>query len=165
MIVELILDSDGNHFLFSPIFDRTPVSRDLDCYSLAKVSEILAGADILSDANICDVFCMAGRPLSRYNAGENPPIKAVQPATTAHLVTTCGGINTFWEKWENISEVREMLRTLPGQNSKKMLPHMRQHFVEANILSTPTFCQRKFFCRRQHFLDVNILSTPTFCRR
>ncbi len=46
-VCELILDSDGDHFLFSPIFDRTPVSRDIDCYSLAKISEILASADIL----------------------------------------------------------------------------------------------------------------------
>jgi hypothetical protein len=48
------MDSDGDHFLFSSIFCRTPVSRDSDCYGLAKISEILA------DANICDVFCMAG---------------------------------------------------------------------------------------------------------
>ncbi len=33
---------------------------DIDCYSLAKISEISAGADIV-DANICDIFCMAGQ--------------------------------------------------------------------------------------------------------
>ncbi len=37
-----------NAFLLLPLFDRMPVSRDIDCYSLAKFSEILAGADILS---------------------------------------------------------------------------------------------------------------------
>jgi hypothetical protein len=53
---------------------------------------------------------------------------------------------------------------------------MRQHFVDANILLTPTFCRLEYFteakilltrifCRRQHFVDMNILSTPTFCRR
>jgi hypothetical protein len=36
---------------------------------------------------------------------------------------------------------------------------MLQHFVDAEILSTP------IFCRRQHFVDANILSTRTFCRR
>ncbi len=41
-VSKLILDGDGDHFLFSPIFSRTPVSRDNDCYSLAKTSEILA---------------------------------------------------------------------------------------------------------------------------
>jgi hypothetical protein len=42
------LDSDGDCFLLLPLFERTPVSRDIDCYSLAKISEILEGADILS---------------------------------------------------------------------------------------------------------------------
>ncbi len=45
---KLILDSDGDHFLFSPIFCMTSVSRYIDCYSLAKISEILVDADILS---------------------------------------------------------------------------------------------------------------------
>ncbi len=40
--------SDGDCFLLLPLFDRMPVSRDIDCYSLAKFSEILADADILS---------------------------------------------------------------------------------------------------------------------
>ncbi len=35
-VCELILDSDGDHFLFLPLFDRTPVSRYIDCYSLVK---------------------------------------------------------------------------------------------------------------------------------
>jgi hypothetical protein len=38
-VCELILDSDGDHFLFLPLFDRTPVSRYIDCYSLVKISE------------------------------------------------------------------------------------------------------------------------------
>jgi hypothetical protein len=37
-VCKLILDSDGDHFLFSLLFDRTPVSRYIDCYSLAKIS-------------------------------------------------------------------------------------------------------------------------------
>jgi hypothetical protein len=39
-----VLDSDGDCFLPLPIFDRIPVSRDTDCSSLAKISEILEGA-------------------------------------------------------------------------------------------------------------------------
>ena len=46
-VYKLTLDSDGDHVFFSPIFCRTPVSRYIDCYSLAKISEILVGADIL----------------------------------------------------------------------------------------------------------------------
>jgi hypothetical protein len=40
----MISDSDGDYFLLLPIFDGTPVSRDIDCCSLAKISEILADA-------------------------------------------------------------------------------------------------------------------------
>jgi hypothetical protein len=56
------LDSDGDHFLFSPIFDRIPVSRDIDCYSLAKLVKSWR-VRYFVDANICDVLCMA----SQYN--------------------------------------------------------------------------------------------------
>jgi hypothetical protein len=92
------LDSDGDCFLLLPLFDRTPVSRDIDCYSLAKISEILAGADIL----LMPLFVMFlhGGPvqISRYSAGENPPMKAGRPAATAHLVTAHEEYNTFREK-------------------------------------------------------------------
>ena len=30
-VEKLILDSDGYRFLLLPIFDRVPVSRDIDC--------------------------------------------------------------------------------------------------------------------------------------
>jgi hypothetical protein len=36
VVYKLILDSDGDYFLFSPIFCRRPVSRYIDCYSLLK---------------------------------------------------------------------------------------------------------------------------------
>jgi hypothetical protein len=92
------LDSDGYHFLFSPIFDRAPVSRDIDCYSLAKISEILAGADILSTAIFVTFSAWQAGTIIQYSAGESPPIKAGRPAATTHLVTARGEINTFWEK-------------------------------------------------------------------
>ncbi len=50
-----------------PIFDRTPVSRDIDCYSLAKISEILVGADILSTP----IFVT----FSAWWAGTNKPVQ------------------------------------------------------------------------------------------
>jgi hypothetical protein len=34
--------------LFSSLFDRTPVSRYIDCCSWVKISEFYADADILS---------------------------------------------------------------------------------------------------------------------
>jgi hypothetical protein len=56
-VQKLISDSYSDCFLLLPIFYRRPVSRDIDCYILAKISEILVGVD----SNICDDFCMAGR--------------------------------------------------------------------------------------------------------
>jgi hypothetical protein len=74
-VYKLILDSDGVPFLFSPIFCRMPVSRYVDCYSLAKISETLAGQ----------------RQYLTYSEGESPPIKAGQPEATPHLATACEG--------------------------------------------------------------------------
>jgi hypothetical protein len=53
---------------------------------------------------------------------------------------------------------------------------MRQHFVDAYILSTARFCRRQcfvdtnvllapIFCRRQYIVAANILSPPIFCQR
>ena len=81
-----------------PIFDGMPVSRDIDCYSLVKISEILAAADILSTPIFVTFSAWRDGTISRYSAGESPPIKAGQPVATAHLATARGGINTFWEK-------------------------------------------------------------------
>jgi hypothetical protein len=47
-----------------------PVSRHIDCYSLAKISEILA------DAKICDVFCMAGWYNKPIQCGRDSPHKS-----------------------------------------------------------------------------------------
>jgi hypothetical protein len=44
-----------------PLFDRTPVSRDRDRYSLAKTSEFQAGANVLVGAKILTIFSMGGR--------------------------------------------------------------------------------------------------------
>ncbi len=47
--------------MFFPFFDRTSVSRDRDCCSVAKISEFQAGANILVGAKVLDIFSMAGR--------------------------------------------------------------------------------------------------------
>ncbi len=49
-----------------PIFDGTPVSRDIDCYSLVKISEILAAVNILSTP----IFVT----FSAWRAGTNKPV-------------------------------------------------------------------------------------------
>jgi hypothetical protein len=104
---------------------------------LGKISEILAGPNILSTPIF--VTFLHGGPVQmcHYSARESLPIKAGWPVATPNLVTALGEDNIF--KKENISEVWEN-RTLPGQNRKKMLLRMRQHFVDVHVLSTPTFC-------------------------
>ncbi len=156
-LCELILDSDGDHFLFSPIFDRTPVSRDLDCYSLAKISEILAGADILSTPIFVMFSAWRAGTISLYSAGESPPIKAVRPVATAHALG-----DYTWRDQHFLGEVGKHQGGL-GEISCCGLcraKSVRRCFRAcANILFT------WIFCRRQHFVDENILSTPTFCCR
>jgi hypothetical protein len=69
------IGQDGDRFILLPIFERTPVSRDIDRYSLAKISEILAGVDIVSRPTF--VMFLHGGPvqMSRYSGGESPPMK------------------------------------------------------------------------------------------
>jgi hypothetical protein len=131
-VQKLILDSDGDCFLLLPIFDRTPVSRDIDCYNLAKISEILAGADIL----LTPIFVT----FSAWRAGTNKLVQCGRES--AHKSRVASGNSTLGDCMWTTSSGRSrrtsarsgrswLLRTLPGQNSKEMLPHMRQNFVNA----------------------------------
>ncbi len=74
-----------------------PVSRDIDCYSLAKISEILTGANILSTPIFVTFSARQAGTISQYSAGESPPIKAGRPEATAHLVTARGGIKNYMD--------------------------------------------------------------------
>jgi hypothetical protein len=125
-VQKLILDSDGDCFLLLPIFDKTPVSRDIDCYSLAKISEILAGADILSTP----IFVR----FSAMRAGTNKPVQCRRES--AHKSrAACGNFTHTSSRRSRKTSARsgrsQLLWTLPGQNSKEMLSCMRQHFVDA----------------------------------
>ncbi len=138
--------------------------RDIDCYSVAKISEILAGADILSMA-IFVTFLHGG--LVQCSVGESPPIKAGRPEATTLLEerTTSSRRRTSARSGRS-----QLLQTLPGQNSNAMLLRMRQHFVDTNVLSMPTSWLHlgflvPIFCRCLYFVDANILSTNNFCRR
>jgi hypothetical protein len=71
--------------MFSPIFDRTPVSRDTECYSLAKISEILASADIL----LTPIFVT----FSAWRAGTNKQVQCGRES--AHKSRTAGGNSTL----------------------------------------------------------------------
>ncbi len=187
-LCELILDSDGDHFLFSPIFERTPLSRDLYCYSLAKISEILAGADILSDANICDIFCMAGRYNKLVQCRRESTHKSSAASSKSKLGDYArrdqhrlGEVGKHqWGQGEisccglcRAKTVRRCFHACANILLRQIFCR-RQHFVDANFLSAPTFCRREYFvnanilsmiifCRRQHSVAANILSTPIFC--
>jgi hypothetical protein len=67
-------------------FDRTSVSRDRDCYSLTKISEILGGRQRFGMRQRFDHF-ECGGPLQtgRYSTGESPPIKACPRELLPHL--------------------------------------------------------------------------------
>ncbi len=69
----------------------------LTAWLLAKIIEILAGADILSKPIFVTFSAWRVGTTSRYSTGESPPIKAGRPEATPHLATACGGINTFWK--------------------------------------------------------------------
>jgi hypothetical protein len=83
-------------------------------------------------------------------------------------------------RWER----SQLLCSLPGQNSKKILhwtcilynfvwayilsTHIfwrRQYFINANILTTPIFFSTLMFCQRLYFINANILLMPIFCWR
>jgi hypothetical protein len=84
---KLILDSDGDRFLLLSIFDRTPVSRDVDCRNLAKISEILAGGDICRRQYFVIFLHGETVQIGLYSEGESSPMKVEWQAATSHLVT------------------------------------------------------------------------------
>ncbi len=188
-VCELILDSDGDHFLFSPIFDRTPGSRYKDCYSLAKISEILAGANILSMPIFVTFSAWGASARSRYSAGESARKSRAASGNSTLVEHVEGSTPSGRSRRTSAKSGRsQLLRTLLGHNSKEILLHLRQNFVDASILLTPTYCRQEYFvntnilssrafCWRQHFVDASILLmsifsvdmiillAPIFCRR
>ncbi len=108
------------------------MSRYIDCYSLAKISEILAGADILLTPIFVTFFCMAGESQRQQHTWR----LHVEGSTPL------------------LGEVGEYQRGL-GEVSCCGLCQAK-NFVVANILSPPVFC-----CR-QYFVAANILSMFRF---
>ncbi len=154
--------------MFLPIFCRRPVSRDIDCCSLAKISEILAGADIL----LTPIF-VTFSAWFRYNK----PVQCGRES--AHKSRATSGNSTLGDcMWRDQHLLGEHQRGL-GEGSCCGLCHaitVRRCFcICANILSTQVFCRREYFfdtnilsmrvfCQRQHLVDGSILSTTTFCQ-
>ncbi len=146
-------------FLLLPLFDRTPVSRDITCWSLAD-------ADIL----LMPIF----REISAWRASSNELVQCGRVSAHESLAASCNWSLGDCMRWRQhlqggehqwglgeasycrLCQAKTVRRCFVG------LVHnlrMRQHFVDAYILSTPNFC------RRQCFVNANILSTPDFCWR
>jgi hypothetical protein len=94
--------------MFFQFFDRTPISRDRDCYGLVEISEISGGRQVFGLRQRFDNFEYGG-PLQTAGTvwEESPPIKAGHLGTIPHLETTCMRFNINKEENVLISEIRE----------------------------------------------------------
>jgi hypothetical protein len=92
----------------SPLFDRTPITRDRDCCGLAEISEISGRCQRFGLRQRFDNFWVwrAGTS-SRYSTGESPPIKAGHRDLLLHLQTTCTRFNINKEENVLISGTKE----------------------------------------------------------
>ncbi len=101
-VCRLILDSDGDHFLFSPIFCRTRVSSDKILTAIVWRKLVKSyRAPIFCRRNICDVFCISGR----YNKPVQCGRESVHKSRAASGNGTLG--NCTWRDQHLLGEVGE----------------------------------------------------------
>ncbi len=139
------------------------VSRDIECWSLARTSEILGAADILSTP----IFW--GIP--KWWAGTNRTGQCGRKSTHISWPASCNqslGDCRMWKQHlqeESTSEVREKPATpdfVGPKQWKDAPPDLYIIYTCANILSTTIFCCHPNFFWRLTFVDANILLTPIF---
>jgi hypothetical protein len=103
--------------------------------------------------------------MRQYSAGESPPIKAGgqrQPVTWwLHEERTTYSMRRTSAR----SRRSQLLRTLPGQNSKKMLSWTYKLYIICTCTNILYILLMHIFCRCLTFVDANVLSTANFCRR
>jgi hypothetical protein len=82
-------------------FDKTPISRDRDCYGLVEISEISGERQVFGLRQGFDHFEYGG-PVQTTGTvrEESPPIKAGHWRTILHLENTCTRFNI--NKAENV---------------------------------------------------------------
>ncbi len=87
--------------MFFRFFDRTPISRDRDCYGLAENSGISGGRQVIGLHQRFDHFEHGG-PVQAAGTvrEESPPIKAGHWGAIPHLETTLMRFNI--NKEENV---------------------------------------------------------------
>jgi len=80
--------------MFCWFFDRTPASRDRDCYGLVEIGEISGGSQVFGLHQRFDNFEHGG-PVQTAGTvrEESPPIKAGHWRAIPHLETTCTRFN------------------------------------------------------------------------
>jgi hypothetical protein len=90
------------------VFDRTPISRDRDCYGLAENSEFSGRRQVFGLRRRFDHFEHGGLVQTAGTVREkSPPIKAGHWGTIFHLENTCTWFNINKEENVLISGTRE----------------------------------------------------------
>ncbi len=131
------------------------MSRDRNCYSLTKISEILGGRQRFGMRQRFDHF-ECGGPVQTgwYSMGESPPIKAGHRELLPHLESTCTRFNTSARRRKRPSagpERSELLQILPRQTVRKFFSGSAYFSCCANIGGHLIFPVRQHFCMRQYF--------------
>ncbi len=131
------------------------MSRNRDCYSLTKISEILGGCQRFGMRQSFDHF-EHGRPVqtSRNSTGECQPIKAVHRGILPHLETTCTRFNTSARRSTRPSarpERSQLPRTLPSLTVRQFFSVSAYFFLLRQHLGTPNFSLHQYFCMCQGF--------------
>ncbi len=135
--------------MFFQLFNRTPISRDRDCYGLAENSEISGGRQRFGLHQRYDHFEHGG-PVQTASTvrEESPPIKAGHWGTIPHLESTCSRFNTSARRRTRPSagpERSQQLQIPPSLNSKAILQRacllflQRQHWRMPSFFCAPTF--------------------------
>jgi hypothetical protein len=95
-------------FTFFQFFDRTPISRDGDCYGLVEISKISGEGQVFGLCQRFDNFEYGGPVQTASTVREkSPAIKAGHWGTIRHLETTCMPFNINKEENVLISGTRE----------------------------------------------------------
>jgi hypothetical protein len=136
--------------VFFRFFDRTPISRNRDCYGLAGNSKISGGCQVFGLHQRFDNFEHSGLvQTDGTEREESLPIKAGHWRTILHLATTCTRFNTSARR-RTCSlagpERSHQLQIPPSLNSKAILQRVRLLF-----LLRQHFSRRQYFSRRQVF--------------
>jgi hypothetical protein len=144
-----------------------PVSRDRDCCSLTKISEILGGFGMRQRFDNFE----HGRPVqtSPYSTGESSSIKAGHRGILPHLETTCTRFNTSARRRTRPSagpERSQLLQILPSLTVRQFFSNSPDFSCCANIGGRLVFSMRQGFSMGQCFCMRQGFSTrQCFCMR